>query len=181
MLSLKSQIPNSNWDRLIYLDQANGASVDLIVDNVTRKYSVSDLVSLVYHGPRPANCVSHVIDTFKPPTPDNVGWISADASLPDRTTVPTAKEIKRRMIRPKTAVKWEDLFSVNDDGALYLDGIVDGGEWKRYLIVDYLSASYAGPWPTWEAYALIINMANGLHPTNIAWMMQNPAYRNIYG
>jgi hypothetical protein len=124
MSSLKSQNPNSNWDRLIYLDQANGASVDLIVDNVTRQYSASDLVSLVYHGPRPANCVSHVIDTLKPSTPDNVGWMSADASLPDQTEVPTGKEIKRRMIRPKTVVKWDDLFSVNDDGALYLGRVI---------------------------------------------------------
>jgi hypothetical protein len=168
------------WEKLIYLDEENKPCVDLIVDGVKHQFPIQDLVCLVYHGRRPANNISYVIDISKRCTPVNVGWISKDALLQDRAGGSTTKEIKRRMIRPKMVAKWKDLFSVNDDGALYLDGNYDG-QWKQYLVADYLSESYPGPWPAQDSYAFIINMSKPIHAINVAWMMQNPDYRNVYG
>jgi hypothetical protein len=183
----KLERPASNWQKLVYVDKVKGPCVDLIIDTVKRQYSVPDLVSLVYHGPAPANHVSRVIDTSKPCTPDNVGWISKLAATPDQLTAlpdridgSATKKIKRRMIRPKMRATWNDLFFINDGGALYLDGNYDG-QWKQYLITDYLSIKYVGPWPARDSYAFIIDMSKPIHAINVAWMTQNPDYRNVYG
>jgi hypothetical protein len=77
MASSKASKTATGWDKLVYHDEQNRPCIDLIVDNVKRQFLVQDLVSLVYHGPRAEPCnISHVIDTSKPCTPDNVGWLS---------------------------------------------------------------------------------------------------------
>jgi hypothetical protein len=181
MSSSKQISPNSNWQNLIYIDETKGPCVDLIVDTVKRQYPVPDLVCLVYHGPRPENCVSRVIDISKPSTPDNVGWISKDAALSDRREGSTEKEIKRRMIRPKMRIGWNELFHLKDDGALYVGGWRDSGEWKLYPVADILSKSHTSPGPPWESYAFIIDMSKPIWAENVAWMIQNPGYRTVYG
>jgi hypothetical protein len=91
------------------------------------------------------------------------------------------KEIKRPLQRPKQSVKWDELFNLNDDGALCLDGNYNG-QWKQYLIADYLSESYRGPWPPHDSYAFIIDLSKGCALENLGWMTQNPDYRTVkYG
>jgi hypothetical protein len=91
------------------------------------------------------------------------------------------KEIKRPLKRPKHSVKWDQLFDLNDDGALCLNG-EHNGEWKQYLIAEYLSESYRGPWPARNSYAFIIDLSKGCEPENVDWMTQNPDYRTVrYG
>jgi hypothetical protein len=122
MAHSKPSQPPLGWEKLIYTNDENEACVDLIVDEVKVHYAIPDLVSLVYHGPRPINHVSRVIDTSKPSTPDNVGRISKDAAVPDPRDGLTTKKITRRVIRPKMSVKFDKLFCLNDDGELYLPG-----------------------------------------------------------
>jgi hypothetical protein len=87
MASSKTSKTATGWERMIYVDEENTPCVDLIVDGVNRKFSVQDLVSLVYHGPRPyPYSVSHVVDISKPCTPDNVGWLSNRSLAPDQPT-----------------------------------------------------------------------------------------------
>jgi hypothetical protein len=178
--SKPSKSTNSNWQKVVFIDEEERPCVDLIVDGVKRQFSVQDLVCLVYHGPRPEKHVSYVIDTSKPCTPDNVGWISEDAAFPDRRDGSTTKEIKRQLIRSKLSVKWNEVFSLTEDGALYLDGEYDG-HWKPYFIADFLSQRYHGPWPAQDSYAFIIDLSKPIWATNVAWMTQNPDYRRVSG
>ena len=132
--------------------------------------------------------MSHVIDSSKPCTPDNVGWLSQSPDAPRNSAAkstekesPETKEIKRPLKRAKKSMKWDHLFFVNEDGALYLGGWYNG-EWKRFLVEDYLSESYRGPWPVQDSYAFIIDLAKPCTPDNVGWMTQNPDYRTVkYG
>jgi hypothetical protein len=42
MSSSKPIRPNSNWEKLIYVDEARGPCVDLIVDTVKLAYSIKN-------------------------------------------------------------------------------------------------------------------------------------------
>jgi hypothetical protein len=175
----------TGWDKLVYHDEQNEPCIDLIVDGVKRQFFVQDVVCSFYHGPRPyPYSVSHIIDSSKPCTPDNVGWLSqrpdarrnsAPESVENGFEAPTSK---RPLKRAKKVMKWDHLFFVNDDGALYLGGTYEG-EWKRFLLEEYLSESYRGPWPVQDSYAFIIDLAKPPWVDNIGWMTQNPDYRTV--
>jgi hypothetical protein len=91
------------------------------------------------------------------------------------------KEIKRRLKRPKQSMKWDHLFYLDDEGALYLGGWYEG-QWKRYNIADYLSERYRGPWPVQEGYPFVIDLSKPPGVDNAGWMTQNPKYRTVkYG
>ena len=167
-----------NWTKLIYLDDDNNQCVDLTVDGEKRRYLVQDLVSLVYHGPMPAsNSVSHVIDKTKPCTPDNVGWLTSnnwDGEQP-------STEIKRPLKKAPFKRKWADLFYLNSEGKLYLPGWFND-ECQDFLIENYLSKNYKGPWRYQEGYAYVIDLSKEPGVSNVGWMNQNPDYRTVkYG
>jgi hypothetical protein len=179
----------TGWDKLVYYDEQNEPCIDLIVDGVKRQFLVRDVVCLFYHGPRPyPYSVSHVIDSLKPCTPDNVGWLSQrpdahrnSASEGVKHLSSEAQKSGRPLKRAKRAMKWDHLFFVNDDGALYLGGTYEG-EWKRFLLEEYLSESYPGPWPVQDSYAFIIDLSKGRALENLGWMTQDPDYRTVkYG
>jgi hypothetical protein len=176
----------TGWDKLVYYDEQNEPCIDLTIDAVKRQFLVRDVVCLFYHGPRPyPYSVSHVIDSLNPCTPDNVGWLSQgpDAhrnNAPESVEIgsPEAQKFKRPLKRAKKVMKWDHLSFVNDDGALYLGGTYQG-EWKRFLLEEYLSESYQGPWPVQDSYAFIIDLSKGCALENLGWMTQNPEYRTV--
>lgn len=179
----------TGWEKLVYHDEQNRSCIDLTLDAVKRQLFVQDVVCLFYHGPRPyPYSVSHVIDSSKPCTPDNVGWLSQgsdthtnNATDSIETETPKTKDIERPLKRAKKSMKWDQLFYLNDDGALYL-GRWYNGEWKRFLLEEYLSEGYHGPWPIQDSYAFIIDLSKPPGVDNVGWMTQNPAYRTVkYG
>jgi hypothetical protein len=179
----------TGWDNLVYNDERGVPCIDLIVDAVNRQFLVQDVVCLFYHGPRPHSySISHVIDASKLCTPDNVGWLSQgpDART-NATPAPTEGEspktptTKRPLKRAKQVMKWDHLFFVDDDGALYLGGNYEG-EWRRTILVEYLSESYHGPWPIQDSYPFMLDLSKPPGVNNVGWMTQNPIYRTVkYG
>jgi hypothetical protein len=173
------------WDERVYKDKQSRACIDLILDGVKRRYLVQDLVCQVYHGPRPyPHSVVHLIDSSKPCTPDNVGWLTQNPG--ERTPSQSAdsaeaKKVKRPLKRPKERMEWDHLFSVDEEGALYLDA-TSRGECRRVRLEEFLSKRYRGPWPAQDSYGYIIDLSKGSVASNVGWMTQNPAFRTVkYG
>ena len=184
--SSKQSKTATGWADRVYNDEQNRPCIDLMIDGSKRLYLVQDVVCLFYHGPNPyLNSVSHVIDSSKPCTPDNVGWLTQSPEYDRRGARETtenvfseAKEYKRPLKRAKKVMRWDHLFFVDDEGRLYLCGTHEG-EWKRFLLEEYLSESYRGPLPVQQSYAFIIDLSKPPHPINLGWMTQNPDYRTV--
>src|SRR5947208_34191 len=104
----------TGWENLVCKNKQDRAYIELMVDSVKRQYLVQDLVCMVYHGPRPyPHSVAHLIDSSKPCTPDNVGWLTQSPG--DRTptqSIETAdsKKVKRPLKNPKQRIAWDRLF-----------------------------------------------------------------------
>ena len=179
-LTKLSNSKQTGWEERVYNDEQNRPCIDLSVDGVKRQYLVQDVVCKFYHGPAPTpHSVAHVIDSSKPCTPDNVGWLTQNPGDPtpiQSSESAEAKKFRRPLKHPKQRTEWDHLFFVDEDGALYLGGTY-GSEWRQVRLEDFLSESYGGPWPAQESYAYIIDLSKGSVPSNVGWMTQNPNFR----